>query len=82
MSTYQSLLLLGVIVILLAFVAVQAGRLRGTSLPYQLLNAAGALCVLAALFSAFRLSTFLLASAWLAASIYGIARNRGSRRRQ
>lgn len=81
MTTYQTLLLLGIVLILLAFVGVQAGRLRGTALPFQSINALGALLVLAAQASVFRLATFLLALAWLAASIYGIARNRRDRRR-
>lgn len=74
--------LLGVALILLAYFLLQAGRMRGDGLGYQLLNAAGALSVLISLFYAFNLSAFLLELAWLAISIYGIVRGRKVRRRR
>jgi hypothetical protein len=71
--------LLGVVLILLAYFLLQVGRLRGNALPYQLLNAVGALLLLVSLFYAFNLSAFLMESAWLLVSIYGIVRNRRRR---
>jgi len=68
--------LLGVLLILLAYFLLQAGRMRGHSLVYQLMNAFGALLVLVSLFYAFNLSAFLMELAWLAVSIYGIAKGR------
>ena len=68
--------LLGVVLILLAYFLLQAGRMRGHALSYQLLNAVGALLVLVSLLYAFNLSAFLMEVAWLAVSIYGIARGR------
>ena len=68
--------LLGVLLILLAYFLLQAGRMRGHSLVYQLMNAFGALLVLVSLFYAFNLSAFLMEVAWLAVSIYGIFRGR------
>ena len=68
--------LLGVTLILLAYFLLQAGRLRGNALPYQLLNAIGAIFVLVSLLYAFNLSAFLMELAWLFVSIYGIARGR------
>ena len=68
--------LLGVLLILLAYFLLQAGRMRGHSLIYQLLNAVGALLVLVSLLYAFNLSAFLMELAWLAVSIYGIVRSR------
>ncbi|MBU6198237.1 MAG: hypothetical protein KGI64_09950 [Xanthomonadaceae bacterium] len=68
--------LLGVILILFAYFLLQAGRLRGNALPYQLLNAIGAILVLVSLLYAFNLSAFLMELAWLLVSIYGMARNR------
>jgi len=73
---------IGVAAIVLAYLLLQAGRLQGNRLAYQLLNALGALGVIVSLLIAFRLPQLLLALAWLAISVYGIARNRGSRRRQ
>lgn len=70
--------LLGVVLILLAYFLLQAGRMRGQALSYQLMNAAGALLVLVSLLYAFNLSAFLMELAWLAVSIYGIARGRNS----
>ncbi|MDE1885210.1 MAG: hypothetical protein KGH92_04815, partial [Xanthomonadaceae bacterium] len=52
--------LLGVILILFAYFLLQAGRLRGNALPYQLLNAIGAILVLVSLLYAFNLSAFLM----------------------
>ena len=68
--------LLGVVLILLAYFLLQAGRMRGHSLTYQLLNAFGALLVLVSLLYAFNLSAFLMELTWLAVSIYGIFRGR------
>jgi hypothetical protein len=68
--------LLGVVLILLAYFLLQAHRLSGHALTYQLMNAAGALLVLVSLLYAFNLSAFLMELAWLAVSIYGIARGR------
>jgi hypothetical protein len=72
--------LLGVVAILLAYFLLQAGRVRGDALTYQLMNAFGALAVLLSLLYAFNLSAFVLEGLWLAVSIYGIARSRRARR--
>lgn len=66
--------LLGVLGILLAYFLLQAGRVRGDALVYQLMNVGGALAVLISLLFAFNLSAFLLELLWLVISIYGIAR--------
>ena len=68
--------LLGVVLILLAYFLLQAGRMLGHSLAYQLMNAFGAVLVLVSLLYAFNLSAFLMELAWLAVSIYGIFRGR------
>ncbi len=70
----------GVILIVLAFLLQQMGRMRGDGLPNQLLNALGALGVLLSLlFGAFNLAAFVLEAVWLAISVYGMVR--GARRR-
>ena len=66
--------LAGTLMILAAFALLQAGKLAGTSLGYQLLNLFGALGVLASLLGKFNLSVFLLEGAWVVVSLYGIAR--------
>lgn len=72
--------LFGVGVILLAYFLLQASRLRGNALNYQLMNAVGALLVLVSLLYAFNLPAFLMELAWLAVSIYGIVLGRKRRR--
>ncbi len=67
--------LLGTGMILGAFALLQAGRLSGTGLVYQLLNLFGAAGVLASLLGTFNLSVFLLEAAWVAVSAYGIVRS-------
>jgi len=68
--------LLGVATILLAYLLLQIGRLRGDALSYQLMNAFGAFALLISLLYAFNLSAFVMEAAWLVVSIYGIARGR------
>ena len=72
--------LIGVALTLLAFFLLQAGRVRGDGLIYQLMNALGALAVLVSLLYAFNLSAFVLEGLWLAISIYGIVRGQRVRR--
>ncbi|WHZ20710.1 MAG: hypothetical protein OJF55_002859 [Rhodanobacteraceae bacterium] len=65
--------LLGMIVTLLAYFLLQAQKLHGNGLIYQLMNALGALGVaISLLFGKFNLPAFLLEVVWLAISIYGI----------
>ena len=65
--------LVGMIVTLLAYFLLQAQKLHGNGLVYQLMNAVGALGVaLSLLFGKFNLPAFLLEAVWFAISIYGI----------
>ena len=68
--------LVGVLLVLLAYFLLQAGRVRGNALTYQLMNAFGAFAVLISLLYAFNLAAFVMESLWLCVSIYGIARAR------
>jgi hypothetical protein len=73
--------LIGMIVTLLAYFLLQAQKLHGNGLIYQLMNAIGALGVsLSLLFGKFNLPAFLLEVVWLAISIYGIMVARRYRR--
>lgn len=66
---------IGVALVLLAYLLLQARSLHGNGLTYQLLNVFGALGVLLSLlFGSFNLSAFVMEAAWLAISMYGIAR--------
>lgn len=65
--------LVGMLVTLFAYFLLQAQKLHGNGLVYQLMNAIGAFGVaLSLLFGKFNLPAFLLEVAWLAISIYGI----------
>jgi hypothetical protein len=65
--------LVGTVLVLLAFFLLQAHKLHGNGLVYQLMNAFGALGVaISLLFGTFNLPAFLLEVAWLAISIYGM----------
>jgi hypothetical protein len=70
----------GTLMVLAAFFLLQAGRLSGNGLAYQLLNLLGAGGVLVSLLGQFNVSVFLLEATWVAISAYGIARSMRARR--
>jgi len=72
--------LVGVLLVLLAYFLLQAVRVRGDALIYQLMNAVGAFAVLLSLLYAFNLPAFVMEMLWLGVSIYGIVRARRVRR--
>jgi len=64
-----------VLLVLLAYFLLQARKLHGNKLAYQLMNILGAFGVLLSLtFGNFNWSAFLLEVAWIAIGVYGIAR--------
>ena len=65
----------GTLAILVAFFLLQSRRLSGTGIVYQLLNLFGAAAVMVSLLGTFNLSVFLLESAWVVVSAYGIVRS-------
>lgn len=75
LAWYDWVGLLGTVIILLGFLMLQAGRLVGTGLIYQLINLFGAAGILVSLIGKFNLSVFLLEAAWMAVSLYGIVRS-------
>jgi hypothetical protein len=70
----------GTLMVLAAFFLLQAGRLSGTGIAYQLLNLFGAGGVLLSLLGTFNVSVFLLEFTWVLISGYGIVRSFKSRR--
>ena len=64
--------LLGTLLILFAYFLMQARRLHGNGIVYQLLNAIGAAAIIVSLYYAFNLASMLLEIAWLLISLYGI----------
>ena len=71
--------LAGTLMVLGAFFLLQARKLSGTGIAYQLLNLLGACGILASLLGKFNVSVFLLQMAWVLISGYGIARGLSER---
>ena len=73
--------IIGTLLVLLAFFLLQARKLHGNGLVYQLMNVLGALGVmLSLLFGNFNTSAFVMQVAWLVIGIYGIANSARVRR--
>ena len=70
----------GTLMVLAAFFLLQAGRVSGTGIVYQLLNLFGAGGVLLSLLGTFNVSVFLIEFTWVLISGYGIVRSFNSRR--
>ena len=77
---YDWIGMLGTLMVLVAFFLLQAGRISGTGLVYQLLNLFGAGGVLVSVLGQFNVSVFFLELAWMLISVYGIARSFKARR--
>ncbi|MFT4179352.1 MAG: hypothetical protein QM612_07805 [Thermomonas sp.] len=75
MQWYDWVGIAGTLMILSAFYLLQAGRIHGNRITYQLLNLFGAAGVLVSLWGKFNISVFLLEVAWVLVSLYGIARS-------
>ena len=71
---YDWIGILGTLMVLGAFFLLQAGKIHGNRLAYQLLNLLGAAGVLASLVGKFNFPVFLLEGAWIVISLYGIVR--------
>lgn len=66
--------LVGTLMVLAAYCLLQAGRLHGNGLLYQLFNLFGAGGVLASLYGKFDLSLLVPMAAWMLISGYGLLR--------
>ena len=81
---YDFVGLAGVIFVLGAFFLLQAGKLAGDAIGYQLANLFGAIFILISIFGPspdFRdvISTTIMQIAWIAISLYGLWRGAKSR---
>ncbi len=63
---------IGVALMVLGYLLLQAERIRSSDLSYSLMNGGGALLVVISLIYRFNLSAFLVESFWLLISIYGL----------
>lgn len=66
--------LAGVVLIIIAYLLLQLGKLPSTALSYSLLNASGAFLVMVSLFFDFNLSAFLMEALWFLISLFGLLR--------
>jgi len=80
LAWYDWIGMAGTLMVLVAFFLLQAGRVSGTGIVYQLLNLLGAGGVLLSLLGTFNVSVFLLEFTWMLISGYGIVRSIKSRR--
>jgi paired small multidrug resistance pump len=72
---YDAVGIVGTLMVLAAFFLLQAGRLSGSSIGYQLLNLFGAGGVLVSLLGTFNPAVFVLELTWVLISAYGIVRS-------
>ena len=64
--------LAGVVLIIIAYLLLQLGKLPSTAPSYSLLNAIGAFLVMVSLFFDFNLSAFLMEAFWFLISLFGL----------
>jgi hypothetical protein len=65
----------GVVLIVIAYLLLQLGKLPSTAASYSLLNALGAGLVMVSLLFAFNLSAFLMEAFWFLISLFGLVRS-------
>lgn len=63
---------IGVALMVLGYLLLQAERIRSSDLSYSLMNGVGALLVLVSLLHRFNLSAFFIEAFWFLISIYGL----------
>ena len=71
---------IGVLLIVVAYLLLQLDKLPSSSPKYSLLNAAGALLIIASLIFAFNLSAFIVEVFWFSISLLGLWRSLISRK--
>ena len=66
--------LVGVALVLLAYFGLQAGKLRGDGVTFQVANILGAGGIAVSLIYDFNLSAMVIELAWIVISVYGLVR--------
>lgn len=66
--------LVGVVLMVAAYVAAQLHKLDPAQAPSLVMNLAGACLVMTSLIFTFNLSAFLIEAVWAAAALFGLAR--------
>ena len=73
-SWFDIIGLVGVVLIVVAYLMLQLGKLPSSAPSYSLLNAIGALLVMVSLFFDFNFSAFLMEAFWFLISLFGLMR--------
>lgn len=71
-ATANEIGILGVIVVLYAYMMLQLGRMPANGFTYSLLNTIGSVLILISLAVYWNLASFLIEIAWLFISFYGL----------
>jgi VIT1/CCC1 family predicted Fe2+/Mn2+ transporter len=71
---------IGAIILMIAFLLLQLGRLSSNDISYSILNAVGAGLIVFSLFYNFNLSAFIVELFWIAISLLGLVRVLRNRR--
>jgi hypothetical protein len=71
---YDTIGMIGVAVILSAYILLQMGRLKSETLLYSVLNLIGSSMILFSLFFEWNLASAIIEGAWVLVSLFGIAR--------
>ena len=66
--------IVGVVLVLVAYLLLQLQRLSAIRPPYLIANALGAFLILVSLMNEFNLSAFAIEAAWFLISVYGLVR--------
>jgi hypothetical protein len=71
---YDTVGMIGVVVILSAYLLLQMGRLKSETLLYSVLNLIGSSMILFSLFFEWNLASAIIEGAWVLVSLFGIVR--------
>jgi paired small multidrug resistance pump len=74
LAWHQWVGLAGAAFVLLAYFGLQAGRMRGDGIAFQLANIVGAGAIALSLVFKFNLGAMVIELAWIAISLYGLVR--------
>lgn len=80
MTLFDILGLIGVFIILLVYGLLQAEKISASDWRFSALNALGAALILVSLIFDFNLPAFVIEFAWLAISLFGLAKGLRSRK--
>lgn len=73
-TQFNTIGIIGVILVLLAYFLLQIDKLPQDSIIYSLLNLIGSIFILISLFYTWNLASFIIEISWLAISIFGLSK--------